>query len=187
MIVWKIGRGVLADYTRARSAPLERFLETVDERVVARVPGTAIFMTSLPSDVPLILEHHIRRIRVLHARVVLLTIAFEHVPYVPERERLDVTELPKGFARVVARYGYMDDCDVPRALGEARRRCAEPFDLDDATYYLGRETFLSTSRGRLGPLRESLFAFLSRNSASATSYFRIPPEHVVELGTQIDL
>jgi KUP system potassium uptake protein len=137
--------------------------------------------------VPLILEHHIRRIGVLHETVVLLTVSFEHASYIPDEERLEVSELGKGFTRVVAHYGFMDEPDVPRVLREARDRFGLHGDLDDATYYLGRETFLATAKGRLGPLREGVFGFLSRNAASATSYFAIPPDQVVELGTQIDL
>jgi len=187
MLMWRIGRTALGAYTNLRSTPQAEFLATVDQRCVTRVPGTAIFLTSLATDIPLILEHHIQRIRVLHERIVLLTITFAHVPYVALVERVEVTELGKGFVRVIARYGFMDQPDIPSALAAAARSCTIPLDLTDATYYLGRETFLATSKGRLGPLRESLFSFLSRNSASATSYFAIPPEQVVELGTQIDL
>jgi KUP system potassium uptake protein len=187
MVMWRIGRTALAAYTRSRSTSQDQFLATLEQRVAVRVPGTAIFMSSFASDMPLILEHHIQRIHALHERVVLLTIMFAHVPYVPADQRVEVTELGKGFVRVIAHYGFMDEADIPSALGAAGRRCEHAIDLADATYYLGRETFLATSKGRLGPISEGLFAFLSRNAASATSYFAIPSEHVVELGTQIDL
>jgi KUP system potassium uptake protein len=187
MLVWRIGRTALIKYTRTRSTPQDEFLKTVDSRIAARVPGTAIFLSSQSTHVPLILEHHIERIHVLHERVVLLTIVFEHVPYVPAAERVEVTELVNGFVRVVAHYGFMDKPDIPAALAAARRECRFTFDLTDATYYLGRETFLATKKGELGAITEQLFAFLSRNAASATSYFAIPPEQVIELGTQIDL
>ena len=187
MVMWRVGRTVLVAYASARATPQDQFLATVDQRVAARVPGTAIFLSSSASDIPLILEHHIRRIHVLHERVVLLTIVFEHVPYVAADQRVEVAELGKGFVRVIARYGFMDEPNIPAVLAAAGRRCEHAIDLADATYYLGRETFLATGKGRLGPIREGLFAFLSRNAASATSYFAIPPEQVVELGTQIDL
>jgi KUP system potassium uptake protein len=183
MVLWKLGRRALAEYTRSHAEPLDAFLATVDSRVAMRVPGTAVFMTSLATDVPLILEHHLRRIGVLHAHVVLLTIVFEHVPTVPAAERLAITPLTHGFTRVVATYGFMDEPDVPALL----RGGGLPCQLADATYYLGRETFLATHAGLLGPVRESIFGFLSRNAASATTYFAIPPEQVVEIGTQIDL
>jgi len=106
---------------------------------------------------------------------------------VPESERLHVEVLEKGFVRIVAHYGFMQHPDVPTLLAHAKKQRALPFDLHEATYFVGRETFLATARGRMGPVRESIFAFLSRNARSATSYFSIPPEQVVELGTQIDL
>ncbi len=187
MVMWRVGRTALAAYSSARSTPQDQFLATVDQRVSARVPGTAIFLSSSASDIPLILEHHLRRIHVLHERVVLLTIVFEHVPYVPADQHVELAELGKGFVRVIARYGFMDEPNIPAVLAVAGRRCTLWMDLADATYYLGRETFLATSKGQLGPIREGLFAFLSRNAASATSYFAIPPEQVIELGTQIDL
>jgi KUP system potassium uptake protein len=187
MVVWRLGRTALAGYTRSHSRPEDQFLATLDQRVAARVPGTAIFLSSVASDIPMILEHHIERIHALHERVVLLTIVFAHVPYVAAAGRVEVHELDQGFVRVIAHYGYMDETDVPAALAAAGPKCKLGIELGDATYYLGRETFLATARGRLGPVSEQLFAFLARNAASATSYFAIPSEQVIEIGTQIDL
>ncbi len=187
MVVWRLGRTALAGYTRSHSTPEDQFLATLDQRVAARVPGTAIFLSSMAGGIPMILEHHIERIHALHQRVVLLTIAFAHVPYIPAGERVEVHELDQGFVRVIAHYGYMDETDIPAALAAAGPKCKLGIDLADATYYLGRETFLATARGKLGPLSEQLFAFLARNAASATSYFAIPSEQVIEIGTQIDL
>jgi KUP system potassium uptake protein len=187
MMVWRLGRTTLATYTRSHSRPEDQFLATLDQRVAARVPGTAIFLASTASGIPMILEHHIERIHALHERVVLLTIVFAHVPYIPAGERVEVHELDRGFVRVIAHYGYMDATDIPAVLAAAGPRCKLGIDLADATYYLGRETFLATAKGKLGPLSEALFAFLARNAASATSYFAIPSEQVIEIGTQIDL
>jgi KUP system potassium uptake protein len=187
MVMWRIGRTALADYTRAHSSRVDECLATVDQRVAARVPGTAIFLSSMATEIPLILEHHIRRIHVLHERVVLLTVKFAHVPYVAARERLEVAELGKGFVRIVAHYGFMDKPNIPVVLAAAKRDLGVAIELAEATYYVGRETFLATGKGRLGPLRAGVFAFLSRNSAGPMAYFAIPPEQVVELGTQIDL
>jgi KUP system potassium uptake protein len=187
MVMWRMGRTALVDYTRSHSTPQDQFLATVDQRCATRVPGTAIFMSSLVTDIPLILEHHIRRIHVLHERIVLLTIVFAHQPYIALAERLEITELGKGFVRIIARFGFMDQPDIPALLATAKHDALVELSLGDATYYLGRETFLSTSKGKLGPIREGVFAFLSRNSANAMSYFGIPPHQVVELGTQIDL
>jgi KUP system potassium uptake protein len=187
MVVWKLGRRALSEYTRDHASPLDAFLAGLDGRVAMRVPGTAIFMTSAGADVPLILEHHLRRIHVLHAQVVLLTISFEHIPYVAAEDQIEVAALGHGFTRVRAHYGFMDEPDVPRLLAEAQARHGLDLDLADATYYLGRETLLATAKGQLGPITESLYGFLARNAASATSYFALPADNVVELGTQIDL
>jgi len=187
MVIWRSGRQALRSYTHEHAQPLTELLATIDERVKLRVPGTGVFMTSTTTDVPMILEHHIQRIHVLHAHVVLLTIVFDHVPYVAAADRLEVSELGHGFTRIVARYGFMDRPDVPRMLTTAKQQHQLACDLSDATFYLGRETFLATRKGQLGPIRETIFAFLSRNAASATSYFEIPPNQVIEMGTQIDL
>jgi KUP system potassium uptake protein len=107
----------------------------------------------------------------------------EHVPHVHEKNRLSVEDLGKGVYRVIARSGFMETPHVPRLLAEAKL----PIDLADATYFLGRETFLAGKGGKMGVFSESLFSFLSRNARSATSWFAIPPDQVVELGMQIDL
>ncbi len=187
MVVWKGGRHILSEYQRTHSAPLSEFLATVEKRIVTRIPGTSIFMASTSDRAPTMLEHLAKRIHVLSEHVVLLTVAFEHVPFVKESQRLEVTVLEKGFIRIVARYGFMQHPDVPMLLAHAKTQRALPISLEEATYFVGRETFLATARGKMGPIRESIFGFLSRNARSATSYFSIPHEQVVELGSQIDL
>jgi K+ transporter len=118
----------------------------------------------------------------------LFVVVFAHVPFVADTERLDVERLDKGFIRVTAHYGFMQQPVVPDLLAQAKLAYDLPqLDLAEATYFLGRETFLATARGEMGPLREGIFAFLSRNARSATTYFSIPPAQVVEIGAQIDL
>ena len=102
-------------------------------------------------------------------------------------ERVTVERHDKGFISVTARFGYMDKPDIPKALEAAKEKFELAIDLHEATYYLGRETLLATAKGELGPIRENVFAFLARNAASASSYFKLPAEQVIELGTQIDL
>ncbi len=187
MLIWKIGRRALVSYMRERAAPVEKLLATLQGRLSARVPGTAVFLSPTAGYVPMILEQHIKRIKVLHEQVVLLTIVFEHVPTVRGDDRIEVTRHEQGFTSVTARFGYMDKPDVPKVLARAQKKFELPIELHEATYYLGRETLLGTSKGQLGPIRENLFAFLARNAASATSYFQLPADHVIELGTQIDL
>jgi KUP system potassium uptake protein len=187
MVVWKRGRAILGESLSKKASKLDAFLEDVDARVRARVPGTAVFLTSSPSELPPVMEHHVRHNKVLHEVVVLLTVVNEHVPRVDRAESLDVTDLGKGFYRVLVHNGFMQSPDVPAVLADARDRKGLPIDLDQTTYYLGRETMLATEKGRMGRFTEGLFAFLSRNAGSATAYFGLPPDQVVEIGIQIDL
>ncbi len=187
MINWRIGRSVLYDAIVAKSPPLDEFIARVDDEVAARVPGTAIFMASSGKGAPPVMMHQVRRIKVLHEKVVLLTIEFEHRPTIDAKDCATCEDLGKGFYRVVAHYGFMDRPNVPAVLAALKARGDLPVELDDATYYVGRETFLATSAGEMGAWSEGLFAFLSRNAKDATSYFAIPHKQVVELGTQIDL
>jgi KUP system potassium uptake protein len=144
-------------------------------------------MSSNPKGTPPVLFHHAQRIGVLHETVLLLTVAIEHVPTVPDTERLEVESLGGGFYRIVARYGFMETPDVPALLRSAFAKLGLEIDPQKVTFYLGRETFLATSKGKMGALSEGLFGYLSRNSVTATSYFAIPSDQVVELGSQIDL
>jgi KUP system potassium uptake protein len=187
MVNWKIGRSVLYDAIAAKAPPIDRFIEELAEKKVARIPGTAIFLASASRGVPPVMVHHVDRIKVLAEKVVLVTIEFEHVPFVDASERVKSESIGHGFFRLIAHYGFMDQPDVPALLRAAKEENDLPIDLEGATYFLGRETFLATSAGRMGAVSETLFAFLSRNAKSATVYFAIPPQQVVELGTQIDL
>ncbi|WP_394837115.1 KUP/HAK/KT family potassium transporter [Pendulispora rubella] len=187
MLTWKIGRSLLGEYIVKRSPPMDEFLAGLHTRLVARIPGTAIFMASNSGRVPPILFHHAQRIRVLHDTVILLTVVTEHVPVSDEERRLEVQDLGEGFYRVIARCGFMEAPNVPEILHEAAAQCGVPVDFSHMTYYVGRETFLASGSGKMGKWQEMLFAFLSRNAQPATRYFGIPHEHVVELGTQIDL
>jgi KUP system potassium uptake protein len=187
MMTWRIGRSLLGEYIVQRSPEMDKFLLGVDERVM-RCPGTGVFMASNSGRVPPILFHQSKRIRVLHKTVILFTVITEHVPALEHDRRLEVTELGCGFYRVLARCGFMESPNVPELLASAMERLnLGPEDYEHITYYVGRETFLATGRGKMGRWSETLFAFLSRNAQPATMYFGIPPDQVVELGTQIDL
>jgi KUP system potassium uptake protein len=187
MLTWRIGRSLLAEYIVERSPPMDEFLVDLDKRLVARIPGTGVFMASNSGRVPPILFHHAQRIRVLHDTVILLTVITEHVPTTEEDRRLEVKALGAGVYRVLARCGFMEAPNVPEILREAVALHNLPADFSHITYYVGRETFLATGSGKMGQWSEMLFAFLSRNAQPATRYFGIPPDQVVELGTQIDL
>ena len=187
MIVWKMGRTHLGDYFAERSPPLSAFLESLPSRVVARTPGTSVFLASSATGTPPVLFHHVERLRVLQERVVLLTITTEHIPVALRAGRVKVETIAPGVFRVVARCGFMESPQVPAMLAQAIEEGVLPVKMDDVTYYLGRETFIAGKMGKMGPWTESLFAFLNRNAHSAPLYFGVPAEKVVELGIQIDL
>ena len=183
---WKKGRGLLASRLRERLYPFDRFMQDITERPPHRVPGTAVFMTSNLIGTPPTLLHNLEHNQVLHERVVLLTVVTSDAPHVDEDGRLSVETLGQGFYRVTLRYGFMEEPDVPAALANGAAR-GLPLAAEKMTFFLGLETLLSTHREGMGRWREQLFAVMSRNAVRATSFFRIPPERVVELGMQIEL
>ena len=183
---WKSGRALLASRLRERLYPFDRFLADIAARPPHRVPGTAVFMTSNLVGTPPTLLHNLEHNQVLHQRVVLLTVVTSTVPYVPAEERFEQEALGAGFVRVTLRYGFMEEPDVPAALTAAGLQGFE-FDVSQTTFFVGLETLLSTARKGMTRWRERLFAIMSRNAVRATSFFRIPPERVVELGMQIEL
>jgi KUP system potassium uptake protein len=183
---WKAGRRLLAQRMQEKLYPFERFMTDISAAAPLRVPGTAVFMTSNITGTPPTLLHNLEHNKVLHERVLLLTVVSSGTPYVDDVERLTIEPLGQSFHRVTLRYGFMEEPDVPAALASAADR-AFPFDLESTTFFVGMETLLSTRRGGMPRWRERLFAFMSRNAARATSFFRIPPGRVVELGMQIEL
>ena len=183
---WKKGRSLLASRLRERLYPFDRFMQDITQTPPHRVPGTAVFMTSNLIGTPPTLLHNLEHNQVLHERVVLLTVVTSDVPHVDEDERLSVETLGQGFYRVTLRYGFMEEPDVPAALANGAAR-GLPLEAKKMTFFLGLETLLSTHREGMTRWREQLFAVMSRNAVRATSFFRIPPERVVELGMQIEL
>jgi KUP system potassium uptake protein len=187
MTTWKRGREILAQRLKVGELPFEVFTESILRKPPLRVPGTAVFMYGNTATTPPALLHNLKHNKVLHERVVLLTIRTEEIPHVPASDRLRVEDLGHGFFRVVLTYGFMEDPNVPAALQLAKAQGLE-FRMMDTTYFLGRENLIATSRRRgMAVWREKLFAWMSKNSRAATSFFRLPPNRVVELGAQIEL
>jgi KUP system potassium uptake protein len=185
MRTWKRGRAYLLSH--GPTLPLGLFLDDVRTSDVARVDGTAVFLSGRADGVPGVLLHHFKHNKVLHRQVVLLTFEVSNTPRVTLAHRLQVENLGLGFHRVVARYGFMENLTVPRLL-ELCRAHGLNVDPNGVSYYLGRETIVVTEKpGLFAVWRKRLFALLSRNSFSATQYFGIPPNRVVELGSQVEI
>jgi KUP system potassium uptake protein len=185
MTTWKRGREILADMMRRSSMPLDLLLTDIGRKRVPRVPGTAVFLTSDPEGAPVVLLHHLKHNKVLHQQVVLLSVVSADVPEVEDDTRLHVETLEHGFFRVTATYGFMETPNVPQALAASathglRTRPSE------TSYYLGRERLISSGSSPMPRWRKKLFGFMSRNAQSATEFFGIPPNRVVELGAQIE-
>jgi KUP system potassium uptake protein len=183
---WKAGRSVLASRINERIYPFERFMQDISWQPPLRVPGTAVFMTSLDKGTPPILLHNLEHNQVLHERVILLTVMTSDTPYVDPGDRMQVETLQQGFYRMILRYGFAEQPDVPAALREAQKN-GLPIRFNRTTFFLGIETLLPTERPGMALWRERLFIFTARNAVRATSFFRIPPERVVEIGIQVEL
>jgi KUP system potassium uptake protein len=186
MSTWKTGRRVLSDRLRRSTVPLRPFLQGIALEPVVRVPGIAVFMYSNPHGVPPALLHNLKHNRVLHETVIILTVETQEIPRVEPADRLEVAPLDHGFYRVILRYGFMEEPDVPAELARLRLPGLhlEPQQL---SYFLSRETLLATQHPGMWIWREHLFAWMTRNARPATSYFNLPPNRVVELGMQVEI
>jgi KUP system potassium uptake protein len=186
MTTWKTGRRLVAERLTARAMPLDDFIDMISKIGPARVPGTAVFMTAQPVGTPPALAHNVRYNKVLHNHVVVLTVGTAQRPHVPVDERVSVEAVGHGLFNVRVQYGFMEDPDVPAALLQAREQ-GLPLDVDDLTYFLGRETIIVTARRGMSEWREKLFVLMARNAVRANTFFRLPPERVVELGVQVEM
>ena len=184
MTTWKRGRRELADRFREAMLPLDTFLADIEQTNPSRVKGTAVFMASSAQGTPPALLHHFKHNQMLHEQLVLLTVESATVPEVAPDRRITATDKGHGIVHVTLRYGFMETPNVPRALAECPGLA---IDLARTSYYVGRETLLSTGKSKMARWRKWLFAFISRNARPATAYFGLPPGRVVELGMQIDL
>jgi KUP system potassium uptake protein len=186
LTTWKRGRQVLGTRLREHILPHTAFLESVAAHPPHRVPGTAVFMFGDTRGTPPALMHNLKHDKVLHERVVFLSVFTQEVPYVAPEERSIVDPLGNGFWQVRLDYGFMEDVDIPAALA-AVVLDGTGFRPMEATYLLGREALIATERPGMALWREKLFALMARNARPATSYFRLPPNRVVELGAQVEL
>jgi KUP system potassium uptake protein len=183
MYIWHRGTVAITARLLENLIPIEQFLAKIEW--VARVPGTAVFLTRATRDTPPVLVWHVKHNRALHQHIIALTAVIESVPWIIDDERISLTLISQGFWRVVIRYGFMERPDVPHVLEQLKARGC-PIDLADVTYYVGHETVTARADGRgLPHWQEALFANMERNAAHVTDFFRLPGDKVVEIGRQI--
>jgi KUP system potassium uptake protein len=186
LTTWAKGRELMIQRLREGMMPINVFIKSAASSAT-RVPGTAVFMTSTAEGVPPALLHNLKHNRVLHERVLLLTVKIRDVPYVEEEQsQLKLDDLGQGFHRLIINYGFMQELEVPAALQRVTQ-CGAEFRMMDTSFFLSRQTLISTSRPGMAVWRERLFAWMLRNSESAMEFFKLPPNRVVELGSQVEI
>lgn len=186
MSTWMSGRRLLGQRMRERLLSVELYLADLLSDPPHRVPGIAIFMTGNPIGTPPALRHNVTHNKVLHEKVVLLTVITADAPHVRRSQRTEIEEIGEGFFRISLIYGFMDEPNVPRELKTIRHEQLD-FSNGDISYFLGREILLATKRPGMARWRENLFAWMSRNAQQATTFYHLPPEQVVEVGAQVEL
>ena len=182
---WSRGRALIIAQMRETAMPVQVFVKSAAGEAT-RVPGTAVFMTTSPEGVPHALLHNLKHNKVLHERIVLLTVSILDRPYVAESERVKSEDLGQGFYRIILRYGFMQDTHVPKAL-EKVTTCGPAFRMIETSFFLARQTLLSSENPQMAPWREKLFAWMLRNAETAMQFFSLPPNRVIELGSQVEI
>tara|TARA_B100000678_G_scaffold127818_1_gene107031 strand:- start:258 stop:1127 length:870 start_codon:yes stop_codon:yes gene_type:complete len=186
MTTWKKGRELVAARLEVGSLPIELLVADIRESRPTRVAGTAVFMHKDPNGTPPALLHNLKHNRVLHRRVVLLSVVTLDVPYLTDDDRLSVVKVADDLYKVVASYGFAESPDVPTIL-EGCEESGLAFDMMQTTFFLSHETLVAQQKGGMAKWRQQLFGRMSRNSLQPTAYFGIPPNRVVELGMQVQL
>ena len=198
MSTWSRGRRIVTAVLREGSLPIDIFSKEIAKRQTPRVPGVAVFMTSDLSGAPPVLLHHLKHNKVLHEKVILMSVATREIPQVEPDERIDFQQLGPGMYAVTAEYGFMESPSVPDIL-QGLQRHGISARVNDTTFYLGRETVIPTpaSAAKRAALRakglwmamwrKKIFALMSRNAQTATAFFGLPPNRVVELGAQVQI
>ena len=185
MSTWRRGRQIVLERTSEDNPDLRGFIARLDCTEYPRVAGTAVYLAARRGTAPYSLMDNLRHNKVLHERIVLLTVATERQPFVPEDERMTIEELGKGFTEMTLRFGFAEAPSVPAAFEDHRGQFL--IDLAETSFFVGRENPVPTTRPDLSLWREKLYAVMTRNAVSAAAYFQIPPKRVVGLGTQVEL
>ncbi|HKT15694.1 MAG TPA: potassium transporter Kup [Allosphingosinicella sp.] len=185
LTTWARGRKLMIERMNEASMPAQVFIKSASTSAT-RVPGTAVFMTTSPDGIPHALLHNLKHNKVLHERIILLTVKIEDVPFVDDERRTRLDDLGNGFYRLIIRYGFMQEVDVPAALATVDN-CGTMFKMMDTSFFLARQTLLPSSRPGMAIWREKLFAWMLRNAESAMEFFKLPTNRVVELGSQVEI
>ncbi|WP_414712859.1 potassium transporter Kup [Sphingomonas sp.] len=185
LTTWARGRQLMIERLREGAMPLKVFIDSAASSAV-RVPGTAVFMTSTAEGVPPALLHNLKHNRVLHDRIILLTVKIADVPYVDDEGSLLLQDLGQGFHRLIIKYGFMQEPNVPAAL-ERVKSCGPDIRMIDTSFFLSRQTLLASDRPGMALWREKLFAWMMQNAESPMQFFRLPTNRVVELGSQLEI
>jgi KUP system potassium uptake protein len=186
MTTWRRGRQIVAERLRSKWLPLPAFIAEVHTKSTTRVPGTAVFLARSSEGTPTALVHNLLHNKVLHEKVIILTIETDTKPISPVSESIEIQDLGIGIHQVTAKYGFMQTPHVPRLMKFCKDLGLQ-FTPEDATFFLGRETLIPSERPGMALWREGLFAFMARNAQRAMNFFRIPPDRVVEIGVQVEL
>jgi KUP system potassium uptake protein len=186
IITWRKGARILAAKTRRLESPLRGLIEILEKKPPSRVPGTAVFFTADPESAPTALLHSLKHYKVLHEHNAILTVQIESRPYVPAAERVSIEAIGSSFLRVLLRFGFMETPNVPRALAVARKK-GWNFDIMTTSFFLSRRSVRPDNRSGMPPWQDRIFILLARNADDASSYFQLPTDRVVEIGTQVSV
>jgi KUP system potassium uptake protein len=185
LTTWSRGRALMQERLRESAMPIELFIKSA-ANAATRVPGTAVFMTTSPMGVPAALIHNLKHNKILHERIMLLTVAIDEVPYVSDEDRIGVRDLGNGFYRILIRYGFMQEIDIPSVLRTVEN-CGPRLKMMETSFFLSRQTLLASDKPGMALWREHLFAWMMRNAESAMDFFKLPTNRVVELGSQVEI
>ncbi len=185
LTTWARGRQLMQERLKESAMPIEVFIKSA-AAAATRVQGTAVFMTSSPTGVPPALLHNLKHNKVLHARIMILTVVVDDIPYVSEEDRIGTIELGSDFYRIILRYGFMQEVDIPTVLKRIEN-CGPKLKMMDTSFFLSRQTLLASDRPGMALWREHLFSWMMRNAESAMDFFKLPTNRVVELGSQLEI
>jgi KUP system potassium uptake protein len=184
MLTWRRGTSLLANKTRRIEVPLDTLIRSLEKNPPHIVPGTAVFLTSEPDYAPTALLHNLKHNKILHEHNVILTVVTDDTPRVSEDERVTMTTLSPHFGRVALKFGYMEQPNVPKALAVARKH-GWTFDIMSTSFFLSRRSVRPDAKSGMPLWQDTLFIFLAQNADDASSYFQLPTDRVVEIGTQV--